>query len=95
MTQSDFNPIAFLEQMLRIPSVSGQEGEVARFLVQQMQALGFHSYVDGAGNAVGERGEGPDLAGRHVSPAVDRGRGGARHCGLCQRGQPRGGRERG
>jgi LysW-gamma-L-lysine carboxypeptidase len=58
---SDFNPVAFLEQMLRIPSVSGQEGEVARFLVQQMQALGFHSYIDGAGNAVGEVGEGPEI----------------------------------
>jgi LysW-gamma-L-lysine carboxypeptidase len=61
MTHPDFNPVAFLEQMLRIPSVSGQEGEVARFLVQQMQALGFHSYVDGAGNAVGEVGSGPEI----------------------------------
>jgi LysW-gamma-L-lysine carboxypeptidase len=58
---SDFNPVAMLEQMLRIPSVSGQEGEVARFLVEQMRALGFHSYVDGAGNAVGEAGEGPEI----------------------------------
>ncbi len=61
MTQPDFNPVAFLEQTLRTPSVSGQEGEVARFLVQQMQALGFHSYVDGAGNAVGEAGAGPEI----------------------------------
>src|SRR5262249_3283698 len=55
------NPVAFLEQALRIPSVSGQEGEVARFLVEQMGALGFHSYVDGAGNAVGEAGQGPEI----------------------------------
>ncbi|MEP7190354.1 MAG: [LysW]-lysine hydrolase [Roseiflexaceae bacterium] len=61
MTQPDFNPVTFLEQMLRIPSVSGQEGQVARFLVEQMQALGFHSYVDGAGNAVGEIGTGPEI----------------------------------
>jgi [amino group carrier protein]-lysine/ornithine hydrolase len=61
MIQPDFNPVAFLEQMLRIPSVSGREGEVARFLVERMQALGFHSYVDGAGNAVGEVGAGPEI----------------------------------
>jgi [amino group carrier protein]-lysine/ornithine hydrolase len=61
MAQPEFDPVAFLEQMLRIPSVSGQEGEVARFLVEQMQALGFHSYVDGAGNAVGELGSGPEI----------------------------------
>src|SRR6266496_3185497 len=61
MTQADFNPVAFLEQMLRIPSLSGQEAQVARFLVEQMQALGFHSYVDDAGNAVGEIGTGPEI----------------------------------
>ena len=61
MTQPDFNPVAFLEQRLRIPSLAGQEGDVARFLVEQMQALGFHSYVDDAGNAVGEAGEGPEI----------------------------------
>jgi LysW-gamma-L-lysine carboxypeptidase len=61
MTISDFNPVALLEQMLRIPSVSGHEGDVARFLVEQMRALGFNSYVDGAGNAVGEAGQGPEI----------------------------------
>ncbi len=61
MTQPDFDPVAFLEQMLRIPSVSGQEGQVARSLVEQMQALGFHGYIDGAGNAVGEAGAGPEI----------------------------------
>jgi LysW-gamma-L-lysine carboxypeptidase len=61
MTQPDFNPVAFLEQMLHVPSVSGQEGDVARFLVEQMRALGFHSYIDGAGNAVGEAGAGPQV----------------------------------
>ena len=35
MTVADFNPVALLGQMLRIPSISGQEGEVARFLVEQ------------------------------------------------------------
>src|SRR5215204_4238078 len=61
MTQPDFNPIAFLEQMLHISSVSGQEGQVARYLVDQMQSLGFHSYADDAGNAVGEAGAGPEI----------------------------------
>jgi LysW-gamma-L-lysine carboxypeptidase len=61
MIQPDFNPVALLEQMLRIPSVSTQESEVVRFLVEQMRALGFHSYVDGAGNAVGELGAGPEI----------------------------------
>jgi len=61
MTQPDFKPIALLEQMLRISSVSGQEGQVARFLVEQMQALGFHSYIDDAGNAVGVAGTGPEI----------------------------------
>jgi [amino group carrier protein]-lysine/ornithine hydrolase len=61
MTQSDFNPVALLEQMLRIPSVSCQEAELARFLVEQMRSLGLRSYIDGAGNAVGEAGEGPAI----------------------------------
>jgi LysW-gamma-L-lysine carboxypeptidase len=62
MAQSDtFNPVALLEQALRIPSVSGQEGDVAQFLVEQMRALGLDAYVDGAGNAVGEAGAGPAI----------------------------------
>ena len=61
MALSDFNPVAFLEQMLRIPSVSRQEGDIARFLVAQMLSLGFHSYVDEAGNAVAEAGQGPEV----------------------------------
>jgi LysW-gamma-L-lysine carboxypeptidase len=61
MTQPEFNPVALLEQMLRIPSVSGQEAHLAHFLVAQMRALGFHSYVDDAGNAVGEAGDGPEV----------------------------------
>jgi [amino group carrier protein]-lysine/ornithine hydrolase len=55
------NPVSLLEQMLRIPSPSGQEGDLARFLVAEMRRLGFESYVDGAGNAVGELGDGPTI----------------------------------
>src|SRR3954463_1223676 len=61
MTQPDFNPVTLLEQALRIPSVSGDERAVAEYFVDQMQALGFHSYVDQAGNAVGEAGSGPEI----------------------------------
>jgi LysW-gamma-L-lysine carboxypeptidase len=58
---SDFDPVALLEQMLRIPSLSGQEAELARFLADEMSRLGFEGYVDGAGNAVGAVGEGPTI----------------------------------
>jgi len=61
MTSPDFNPVSFLEQSLRISSVSGDERAVAEYFVEQMQALGFHSYIDGAGNAVGEAGAGPEI----------------------------------
>ena len=58
---SDFNPVSFLEQALRIPSVSGEERVVAEYFVEQMQALGLRSSIDAAGNAVGEAGEGPAI----------------------------------
>ncbi|WP_034384624.1 [LysW]-lysine hydrolase [Deinococcus sp. YIM 77859] len=41
-----------------IPSVSGEEAEVAAYLTAWMSAHGFRAHVDGAGNAVGERGHG-------------------------------------
>jgi LysW-gamma-L-lysine carboxypeptidase len=58
---TDFDPVAFLERMLRIPSVSGQEGQLARFLADEMRRLGFDSFVDEAGNAVGAIGAGPEI----------------------------------
>jgi len=61
VTDIEFNPVAFLEQALRIPSVSGEERAVAEYFVGQMQALGLHSYIDAVGNAVGEAGEGPAI----------------------------------
>jgi [amino group carrier protein]-lysine/ornithine hydrolase len=54
-------PVALLEAMLRIQSHSGAEAELARFLVQQMSLLGFESFVDEAGNAVGIAGAGPEI----------------------------------
>lgn len=45
---------------MRIPSLSGHEGPVARFLATAMRARGFaRAFVDEAGNAVGIAGAGP------------------------------------
>jgi LysW-gamma-L-lysine carboxypeptidase len=60
-----FHEIAFLEQLVAIPSPSGHETEVAAFLVNQMRLLGFDAHIDGAGNAIGTVGpanEGPLIA---------------------------------
>ena len=47
---------SLLERMLRIPSLSGQEGELASFLARSMLERGFdRSHVDEAGNVVGVR----------------------------------------
>lgn len=48
-----------ITRAVAIPSVSGDEGRVARYLVEWMTARGFRAHVDGAGNAAGERGQGP------------------------------------
>lgn len=45
----------FLQQVVEIQSLSGEETAVANFLVQQMNQSGFTARVDAAGNAVGER----------------------------------------
>jgi LysW-gamma-L-lysine carboxypeptidase len=58
---NDHDSIELLSAMLRIPSVSTREAEVAGFLVERMAALGFNSFVDEAGNAVGIAGEGPEI----------------------------------
>ncbi len=49
--------IAFLEQLVSIPSVSGEEDAVAEYMVGQMESLGFHAHRDEAGNAVGVLGD--------------------------------------
>lgn len=55
------NPVGLLRRMLEIESVSGHEGELAAFLVDQMSDLGFEAHTDVAGNAVGVR-RGPNAA---------------------------------
>lgn len=57
-------PVSLLQSMLSIPSVSTQEAELSRFLVNTMAEYGLQSHVDAAGNAVGILGtpvNGPDL----------------------------------
>lgn len=51
--------VALLRQMLEIESLSGQEQTLSAFLVRAMDERGFtRAYVDAAGNAVGEMGNG-------------------------------------
>ena len=58
MVTFSFDPVALLRAALEIESLSGQEDELARFLVGQMEALGYtRAYLDPAGNAVGEMGD--------------------------------------
>ena len=51
--------IGFLKNAISIPSVSGNESEVANFLVSEMQSFADEAFVDDAGNAVGKLGSGP------------------------------------
>jgi LysW-gamma-L-lysine carboxypeptidase len=53
------DPVALLQRMVEIPSLSGEESALAGFVVEAMQSLGFRASVDPAGNAVGILGEGP------------------------------------
>jgi len=53
--------VAFLEAMLRIPSLSGRERELSEWLVGEMASLGFTATRDPVGNAIGVAGP-PDAA---------------------------------
>ncbi len=48
-----------LRRMVAIPSLSGQERDLAEVLVCELAARGFRSHLDEAGNVVGELGDGP------------------------------------
>ncbi len=52
------NPVELLKDVVSIASVSGQEDEVAKYLVTQMQSFAAESFVDEAGNAVARLGRG-------------------------------------
>lgn len=54
------DPADFLEGLVRIRSLSGDEAEASAWLVERMRELGFaRAFVDDAGSAVGEIGDGP------------------------------------
>jgi len=56
--------VAFLEELISTPSLSGEEDAVAELLVERMTTLGFHTHRDEVGNAVGMMGD-PE-AGRRI-----------------------------
>lgn len=49
------NEIDLLQELVAIPSLSGEEAEAASFLAGAMSELGMNAFVDEAGNAVGIR----------------------------------------
>ena len=57
------NAMAFAADLIRIPGLSGQEGDVARRVTEEMEALGLEDIrTDAAGNVIGVargRGEAP------------------------------------
>lgn len=57
--QSTVRVIDLLEGLVSIPSVSRHEAKAVEWLCGQMRDLGFSSWTDPAGNAVGTRGDGP------------------------------------
>ncbi len=46
------NEVALLQDMLTIPSYSGQERPLAQYLVEQAQQMGLHAWIDVAGNFI-------------------------------------------
>jgi len=58
MLSSTDPQVNLLRRMVELYSPTGQESEIARFIVQEMQSLGLHSRIDEAGNAIGESGGG-------------------------------------
>jgi [amino group carrier protein]-lysine/ornithine hydrolase len=49
-------PVSMLRRMVEIPSPTGREGELARYVLAQMRELGFRARIDPAGNVIGETG---------------------------------------
>lgn len=61
--------VRFLQRLVAMPSLSGQETAVAHFLVAQMNQSGFTAQIDAAGNAVGQRNY-PDANGQITQEIV-------------------------
>ena len=64
-----FDAVSFLQELVAIPSVSGEEAEAVAYLTSVMEELGLRAEVDGAGNAVGVR-ERPDSEGQITHETV-------------------------
>ena len=56
----NLEPLPLLTGLLTEYSPSAHEANAVAYLVRAMRALGFEAGVDGAGNAVGSLGDGPD-----------------------------------
>ena len=52
--------IALLEGLVSVYSPTGHESAAVQYLVGQMEDAGLRAFVDGAGNAIGECGAGPE-----------------------------------
>lgn len=59
----ELTPVSILRGMVDIASPTGQEAELAEYVVNRMHALGFRTHIDTAGNAIGEIGgsNGPEI----------------------------------
>ncbi|HID51709.1 MAG TPA: [LysW]-lysine hydrolase [Anaerolineae bacterium] len=55
MPNTQIDPVTFLQELVAIPSVSGEETDVAQYLTAQMSGMGLAAHIDEAGNAVGIR----------------------------------------
>ena len=49
--------VGFLEELVSIPSLSGEEDELGEHLVKRMTDLGLRAFKDEVGNVVGEVGD--------------------------------------
>ena len=54
------DPVALLTGLLQEYSPSTHESGAVDYLVGMLNALGYNGHIDGAGNAVGSRGDGPN-----------------------------------
>jgi putative selenium metabolism hydrolase len=58
--QDERDLVGFLQDLVRIPSLSTQEGPIAARLAEEMQRVGFGDvYTDPMGNVIGRMGSGP------------------------------------
>ncbi len=62
MATRDAGGLQLLQDLVAIPSPSGQEADASAFLVDWMAAHGFRAFMDAAGNAVGVLEGGPAAA---------------------------------